>query len=141
MMTSIIDIAWLAGLLEGEGCFMGPYPQIIVSSTDKDVVDRLAKITDSKVYGPVKTTHKDQYRVTICGTRAIEWMETIYSLMGIRRKSKIKSIIESKYWRNKYPRRGSEPYIKPRCVNHPDREHIAHHLCWACYQRQRRRNI
>lgn len=40
------DLAWVAGILEGEGCFINAeqrgrlYPRVIVEMTDEDVVQR-----------------------------------------------------------------------------------------------------
>lgn len=38
-----LDLQWLAGLLEGEGCFQyngKPTPSIVVQMTDKDVINK-----------------------------------------------------------------------------------------------------
>lgn len=48
---SPVDAAWLAGYLEGEGCFSfgnsGKTPNIVAVSTDSDVIDKVAAITDA----------------------------------------------------------------------------------------------
>lgn len=53
-MPTMKEIYWLAGLLEGEGCFHAyrqgrkktpnPLVQVQVAMTDKDVVERIAGI-------------------------------------------------------------------------------------------------
>ena len=51
-MVKIIDIAWLAGLLEGEGCFRldkGKYPIIRLGMGDEDVVVRAASLMKTRV--------------------------------------------------------------------------------------------
>ena len=50
-----LDIAWLAGLLEGEGCFrintrkrdngtINYYPQLILKMTDEDIIKRAGEL-------------------------------------------------------------------------------------------------
>ena len=104
---SIKDIYWLAGWLEGEGCFSlyqdGNSKQFRIefSSTDLDIIERVVKImrTHEKIYERKRTLtnngtlRKQDYYVHIRGSLAIQWMMTIYSLMGTRRKSKIKEVI------------------------------------------------
>jgi len=101
-MIAIRDIAWVAGILEGEGSFgltnNKRTPCIWLSMTDADIVERIRVLID-----PSKTIHihEDQrkesykpiYRLTLNGTRAIQWMMTIYSLMSIRRKAKIGEVL------------------------------------------------
>jgi hypothetical protein len=54
---SKVDIAWLAGLLEGEGSFMRgkrkDAPGISLAMTDRDVVERAAKLLRTKCMGPL----------------------------------------------------------------------------------------
>lgn len=106
-MLNFKDLYWLAGLLEGEGYFGlvkdGPTNlvfRIQVCSTDKDVIDRASNI----ILGEVRTSvssgdkwyrHKDYFQVSTAGKHAIQWMMTLYSLMGTRRKARIKEIIEA----------------------------------------------
>lgn len=61
-----LEVAWAAGLFEGEGCF-GSYPrgrkhgtQARLSMTDRDVVERFAKIVGmGTVRGPVDRGNKE----------------------------------------------------------------------------------
>lgn len=97
-MINMKDIYWLAGLLEGEGCFFlnqKKYPEICVHMADKDVLDEVARIMDAKVYGPYKNVKKwrIRYSVHIRGKKAIGWMMTLYILMKQRRQQKIKEIL------------------------------------------------
>jgi hypothetical protein len=102
--TSVKEIAWLAGLLEGEGCFSpnhstrksAPSPQITLVMTDEDIVGRVSKIFNCH-YRPIKRTahnmkmgYKQAFRLFIGGAHAIGWMQTIYPFMGERRKEKIR---------------------------------------------------
>lgn len=102
------DIAWLAGLLEGEGSFMvwknhKPkktyfYPTISVNMTDKDIIDRVANLfgTQSyvfkKAYGVSK---KPSWRAMVRGKNAVAWMKLLLPYMGERRAEKINEILES----------------------------------------------
>lgn len=115
-MADIKDIYWVAGLLEGEGCFSkrspGHNPVIQLIMTDKDIVIRAAKILGChKVTENKSRTSggKSAYRTVLYGRRAISWMMTLWAIMGSRRKSKIEECIS--VWKNKkktsYPERKS----------------------------------
>src|SRR6266571_8681010 len=105
MPTSIKDIAWVAGFLEGEGYFgiNGHSVRIYVNQTDKDSVEKLRDIISPesnigfqsrKHYGD---KHQDIYRFWCYGTVAVGWMMTIYPMMGKRRKEAIRETLE--FWR------------------------------------------
>ena len=100
------DVLWFAGYLEGEGSFIldkarpgiltSRQPRISVSTTDFDIARKVAAILDSTVskpYVPKKVNHSQFYKVELTGSRSIGWMMTIYLLMGIRRKKKIRECI------------------------------------------------
>jgi len=101
------EISWLAGLLEGEGCFhyAGPnkVPAITLNMIDRDVVTRARDLLISRnpitplrkgnFYISKTTTGKPLYRVTITGYLAFQWMLTLYCLMGERRQAKMKEIV------------------------------------------------
>lgn len=115
MTTS--DIAWLAGLAEGEGCFLAfqshksthPWRKrftFVIASSDEDVILKVKRLFGSSCNMCVSRTmqkngHKASYRVTISGSSAIAWMMTIYTLMGIRRKKDIRSCISQ--WKEYKP--------------------------------------
>jgi hypothetical protein len=103
-MATIKQIAWLAGLLEGEGCFSWQNtPRIQVASTDFDILVKASVIMrastsirnkrKNRVYDLAK--RKRMYYLQVNGTKAAEWMMTIYSLMGIRRREKIRWILSN----------------------------------------------
>ncbi len=115
-MLKIKDLYWLAGLIEGEGCFSlqgngsrgkgkcwTRKPNIRIGMADKDVLDYAARIFNTNVTGPYKnklpngTLGKDIWHISINGNKAIQWMMTLYSLMSQRRKNKIEEIIN--YWK------------------------------------------
>lgn len=126
----INHIYWIAGFLDGEGCF-GYYnrtPIILVGSTDKDLMELYVKYT--KVINKLMVVksrdgvRKVAYRIAITGSLAVQWMMTLYPLMCQRRKNKIKSVISSwkalglknedkLYCNSGHALSGSNLYIKP----------------------------
>lgn len=93
-----IDLAWLAGLLEGEGCFLvrngrgGPLVQL--NMVDGDIVARAAEIMGGRSrpwhaerWGVKKT--QTAWRVRIEGSKALGLMDELYPLLGIRRRARI----------------------------------------------------
>lgn len=99
-LTSL-DIAWIAGLLEGEGTFcvtLAQSPTVAVQMNDKDIIAKVAQLMNSKIYGPYRHRRGDRldaphYRTAVYGKNAAGWMMSIYPLMGVRRRNKIKSIL------------------------------------------------
>lgn len=99
-----IELAWLAGILEGEGSFMMSrnhvsgkiylYPKITVCMTDRDIIQRVADLFEVGVYQvPTSETKKQAYRANISGTRAAYLMAQLQPIMGIRRAAKIEEIL------------------------------------------------
>lgn len=140
-MKTIKDIAWLAGLLEGEASFMLKNGNSIIAMqmTDKDVMDRAADLLGVKVGNYVrkpkgKSSYLPIFHLSIHGTKAIGWMMTLYSLMGVRRRAKILQILDR--WKaSKSAPRSSRGQRLP-AVCHPDRIRSAHLLCNTCWMRQ-----
>jgi len=94
-------IIWVAGILEGEGCFnlhKGKYARIQLEMCDLDIIQRIRDIMDPstniRIKKYEKINHNTAYVIVINGQLAIEWMMTIYCLMGNRRKEKIREIIQ-----------------------------------------------
>lgn len=59
------QVAWAAGLFEGEGCVTkaGGRVNLRVTSTDQDVLEQFAAFVGAgKVYGPYVNTSKDGHR-------------------------------------------------------------------------------
>lgn len=93
------DILWLAGLLEGEGCFnlngsKEGSARIHLCMTDRDVVERAAVLlgTDVKMYKHA-LNRKQPFQCSIYGAKAAAWMMTLYTLMGSRRKARIREVL------------------------------------------------
>ncbi len=97
---------WLAGYLEGEGSFMKGSPStpnqpiIIVSSTDEDVIRKVAEIfgrSYQKIsnYRALERGWKQAYVVRLRVTKAVELMKVLLPLMGERRRYQIQKALNS----------------------------------------------
>lgn len=104
-MITIKQIAWVAGILEGEGYFgySGNTPRITVGMTDEDTIDKVSNIIGGSRYTEIpkdiRTNNKTVFLAAVAGDTAIQWMMTIYSLMSSRRQAKIREILWN--WSNK----------------------------------------
>ena len=63
--------------------------------TDRDVMERLAKLMNAPRLYDIKprANHKPQHGIALSGRAAIEWAFTLYSLLGARRRAKIRQLI------------------------------------------------
>lgn len=131
-MIKSVDIAWVAGLLEGEGNFSYPRLQrtilIQCAMTDVDVLKKLCRVVGGNLNGPYKYGSNQKYfwRVTVTGSRAAGWMMTLYPLLGKRRRMQIRKAL--RIWKR------SKLYLvdrKPIC--HPNRRHHGWYLCKTCF--------
>ena len=133
-LTGVKDIIWLAGLLEGEGCFMlknEKYPRIVLGMTDEDIIVRAATLMKSRIY-----LSGNMYRVQVDGVKAVAWMMTLYTLLGKRRRESISKVIKIWKARSHYKRSFNRIQSMAKC--HPDKEMHALDLCNSCYCRQSR---
>ncbi len=137
-MLEIKDISWLAGLIEGEGSFLtcNTSPCISLQMTDKDIIERAARLLGVTVRGPyVYGSNKPTWTCRVYGQRAAGWIMTLWTFMGTRRREKMLEVLEA--WKaRKTSRRNRPPGRKATC--HPEREHRAHGLCGPCYRKQYR---
>lgn len=129
-MVEARDIHWLAGLLEGEGCFRfhGSSPQISCLMTDRDVIERAQTMLGGSILTRTRPPNKTSHTVCIHGRQAAGWMMTLYSMLGQRRQAKIRETL--RLWKAG-PRRPNGPEV----TCHPGRLHRGKGLCGACYQR------
>lgn len=108
-MIDTKDLYWLAGLLEGEGCFDmtgGRYPRVVVMMCDLDVVERANKLLRPVVLLKERLPARIQrqpdrlpiYRISLSGGRAAGWMMTLYPFMGQRRQKRIREVLS--VWRS-----------------------------------------
>jgi len=97
-----VEIAWLAGLLEGEGYFQAGIPSrpkrvmIVVKMCDEDVVSKVASIFETKVReGKAENDRCNVPYTTQCShNKAADVMRAIRPFMGARRKAKIDECLE-----------------------------------------------
>lgn len=94
------DILWLAGWLEGEGCFSTNSDATICISagcTDVDVIEKVARIfgTDTiHIRKRPNPKHKPMYRTEIYAENAELLMKVIYPYMGARRQARITELLK-----------------------------------------------
>lgn len=95
------DVVWLAGLLEGEGCFdlqRGKYPRVRLAMTDRDVVGRAATLFGSSIRLTLKSGEKPTWHAERQGAAAAEIMRAILPFMGARRSQRIAEILSKARW-------------------------------------------
>lgn len=105
------DIVWLAGLLEGEGCFdlhKGVSPRVRLTMTDRDVVGRAASLFGSTARltlraAPTRSTWHAEKQ----GEAAAQIMAAVLPYMGARRSAKIAEVLAA------YRLRRSDAYGQP----------------------------
>lgn len=105
------DLAWVAGLLEGEGCFtLKSRPNISCGTArgnilvechmcDRDVLERLHNIVNcGNVNGPYKNgtnpKHRPRHMFRVSGTKAYKLMKLILPFMCSRRSTRIRQLIQ-----------------------------------------------
>ncbi len=104
-MASATDIAWAAGLFEGEGCFHArrttagwrTHLEMTVAMTDRDVLERLRTVVGVgtvtvRTPRPLKAHWKTQYIWRISGKKALEVAEALEPYLGERRAAKLREI-------------------------------------------------
>lgn len=97
-MDILNRVHYVAGLLDGEGYFgYAQTPQIQVTSTDYDILDRcrlMMNIDQVIRHQSMILGCKQRYNLNICGNVAIQWMMTIYPLLCKRRQERIREVIQ-----------------------------------------------
>lgn len=141
-----IEIAWLAGLLEGEGSF-GNYSKktmvdlrLQLAMGDRDVIEKAAAVVggapvytyDRKGQKGFRDHHKPQHKFTLRGYKAARIMEAVLPFMGARRSAKITELLAQWNARRSRTRERGLP-----AVCHPERPHYCQDLCRLCYTRLR----
>lgn len=102
------ELHWLAGLIEGEGCFSMKkrnshrkdgakkmVGSLQINMTDRDVLERAGSLLGARVTGPYKNGtkgEKDFYSVRLEGDKAMQAMTLLKALMGERRRARIEEI-------------------------------------------------
>lgn len=102
-----LELAWLAGLLEGEGCFSyrkdRNIPTVEVKMCDLNVINRVAMLIGRKVtpIPPARDGYQPQYRARIQGEPARELMRELLPHMGQRRTARIKELLDTAVGRSR----------------------------------------
>lgn len=102
MSISEVDLAYIAGILEGEGSFTLRRKNVVVrcDMTDSDIILRLKSIVGFghvNSRAPAKPGYKPVFMYTVSGKPAISLCNQIYKFMGNRRQSRITEILKSYY--------------------------------------------
>lgn len=91
------DVLWLAGILEGEGCFdlhRGKYARVRLAMTDRDVVGRVATLLGASIRLSLKPAPaKSTWHTEISGAKAAEVMRLLLPHMGARRSAKLAEVL------------------------------------------------
>lgn len=100
------ETAWLAGLLEGEGCFYlqrargywkRGYPALRLQMTDHDVVARAAALMGGarvQRREPGGPNAQPTFLISLMGWPAVDVMQAVRPLMGERRAAKIAELVD-----------------------------------------------
>lgn len=101
-----IDIAWAAGLLEGEGSFItrtkSPVLCVTCNMTDLDILERLQSIFGGLIHKNSRTSErykdhwKDAWTWSASGATAKDIMEAVLPYMGKRRSEKITELLQAR---------------------------------------------
>lgn len=99
------EIAWVAGLLEGEGSFLRAspsqpgHPRVTVQMTDEDVIRRIREVVGHGCVVPTSDTRNPDwqpaFRWTVKGTPAVELMEKVRPWMYSRRREQLDAALAS----------------------------------------------
>ena len=95
------QLQWLAGLLEAEGTFLAPPPSnprspvMRCMMTDRDVIERVAKLFGTGVAVHSKGEHRTAYAATLKGVGAVALMRDLKPIMGSRRRAAIERAISA----------------------------------------------
>lgn len=98
----IKELHWAAGFLDGEGCFSNNRPGEPVltacQASDPELLLRLHNLFGGNVYKRKpenygKLTRKEIYEWRCHGAKAVGAMMTLFSLMSMRRKARIRELI------------------------------------------------
>jgi len=104
-MPTVKEIAWFAGLLDGEGWFVikrqkgaqtGSFV-VGICMTDFDVIQKAVTVSGGVLHGPYRNNGfgmKPVWRCVLYGALAASWAMTVFPLMGKRRQQQIRAGLE-----------------------------------------------
>jgi hypothetical protein len=96
-LITAMDAMWLAGVWEGDGtiCLTGKVPRMTLQMTDRDIVERAARILGSKVWAQSLTvTGKPVWGCGRAGLTAIEWLRILRPYFSYRRQGQIVATVQ-----------------------------------------------
>lgn len=107
-VTAECNIAWAAGIVEGEGCMSlvktksGLYPKLTVQMSDEDIILRLKDILNcGTVSSHQRGINKRLYQLNVYTKSDLyETIKVLYPYFGKRRKEKAEEVmtfLENKY--------------------------------------------
>lgn len=116
------EIAWAAGLFEGEGSILVAMkhdrpgkscPSLSMGSVDRDVLDRFARVAGGKVYGPYKGQgrrtpehYRPIYQWKLTGIERVQAvLREFWPYLGERRQARAADAIASYYEVQRVPQR------------------------------------
>jgi transposase len=106
-----MDIAWLAGLVEGEGniSINGRSLTLRIKMGDRDVISWAATLLGAKVYSAAVSDPKGKpmWLTQVKSSTAAAWIMTIYPWLGVRRRKQARDAMA--FWR----RQGHGAIAKP----------------------------
>lgn len=110
-MANVIEIAWFAGLMEGDGTFQmaqngsknksSVTPRMRISMLDRDIIERAAKILKSTITTyPTPKGNKMMFSASSAKASIVEpLLKSMYPYMGERRKEQINKMLT--YYNNR----------------------------------------
>uniref|UniRef100_A0A6H1ZAX7 Putative homing endonuclease n=1 Tax=viral metagenome TaxID=1070528 RepID=A0A6H1ZAX7_9ZZZZ len=94
---NINEMYWLAGLLEGEGCFTignTQSPMISLGMNDKDIIEHAANLLGNlNIEEKTTSSGHTRYRISLNGKDAVSAMIALKPLMGERRQQRILEVL------------------------------------------------
>lgn len=95
--ASALEVAWLAGLLEGEAAFdlhKGRYPRVRLGMTDRDTVEHAARLMGASVRLSLnRAPYSATWHTELSGPKAEAVMRAILPLMHTRRSQRIAAVL------------------------------------------------
>lgn len=94
----MLDIAWAAGIWEGEGSIWGARPSrpsfaVNVTQKDRWILDKLKELFGGGVYLRSPNSKNVCHTWTCSGPRAFGFIYTIFSFLSPRRREQVKKFI------------------------------------------------
>lgn len=143
MSVTLVELAWVAGFLEGEGCFSATklkHPRIDAPQVQREPLERLASILGCGVIyeRPAKGRAQRQYQWIAQGKNAVGVMMTVYTWMSPKRKAEIQRALVA--WRSVKPHARYRTHCKfGHAYTYVETE--KRRRCWPCHTEANRRYL